>query len=77
MESQTLDISYEPFNLVYKPLNNPIPFSLNSLDLEIFFRDFTTGLRKSINNVIGTIDLDIHIKSGGAPKIVEDQLRPY
>lgn len=76
--SQTLDINYEPFNLIYRPINNARSFTINYLDIEIFFRDFDTGQRKSINNVIGTIDLDIHVKTGPTPpKIDDDTLRPF
>ena len=77
VSSQTIDVNYEPFNLIYRPINNSRAFTINYLDIEIFFRDFDTGQRKSINNVVGTIDLDIHIKTGPAPpKIDEQSLRP-
>lgn len=76
--STNIILNYEPFNLIYRPINNPRAFSINYLDIEIFFRDFLDGQRKTIGRVKGTIDLDIHVKTGAPPvKIDEATLRPY
>ena len=76
--STNIVLNYEPFNLIYRPINNPRAFSINYLDIEIFFRDFLDGQRKTIGRVKGTIDLDIHVKTGAPPvKIDEATLRPY
>ena len=76
--STNIVLNYEPFNLIYRPINNPRSFSINYLDIEIFFRDFLDGQRKTIGRVKGTIDLDIHVKTGPMPvKVDEETLRPF
>tara|TARA_R110001606_G_scaffold389783_3_gene556173 strand:+ start:3878 stop:6091 length:2214 start_codon:yes stop_codon:yes gene_type:complete len=76
--STNIVLNYEPFNLIYRPINNPRSFSINYLDIDIFFRDFLDGQRKTIGRVKGTIDLDIHVKTGPTPpKVDEDTLRPF
>ena len=78
MTSIVLNLQYEPFNLIYRPINNPRAFTINELDIDIFYRDFNTGQRRTINNVVGTIELDIHVKTGAPPvKIDESTLRPF
>jgi len=77
-DSIVLNLQYEPFNLIYRPINNPRAFTINELDIDIFYRDFNTGQRRTINNVVGTIELDIHVKTGAPPvKIDESTLRPF
>lgn len=77
-DSVVLNLQYEPNNLIYRPINNPISFTLNELDVDIFYRDFRTGQRKTIDSLIGTVELDIHVKTGAPPaKITNDGLRPY
>lgn len=76
-DSTVLNIQYEPYNLIYRPINNPIPFTLNELDVDIFYRDFRTGQRRTIPSVLGTIELDIHVKTGAPPAKIIDGLRPF
>ena len=77
-DSVVLNLQYEPFNLIYRPINNPIAFTINELDVDIFYRDFRTGARKTIDSLVGTVELDIHVKTGAPPaKITNDGLRPY
>lgn len=77
-DSVVLNLQYEPFNLIYRPINNPISFTINELDVDIFYRDFRTGERKTIDSLVGTVELDIHVKTGAPPaKITNDGLRPF
>ena len=72
-----LNVQYEPFNLLYRPLNNSVPFTTNQLDVVVSYRDFATGIAKTLWNVVGTIDLDIHVRNGPKPLPVVNSLRPY
>lgn len=76
LQSTKIDISYEPFNLLYRPMNNPTPFTCNSLQIELYYNDFVTNKRKNIPNINGTMNLEFHIKSGVKPAPVVNGLRP-
>ena len=71
-----MDISYEPFNLLYRPLSNPNNFTVNQLNIELYYKDFDTNKKKLIPAIFGTLNLEFHVKSGGAPTI-NNNLRPY
>ena len=75
--ASVLNVQYEPFNLLYRPLNNSVPFTTNQLDIVVSYRDFATGIAKTLWNVVGTIDLDIHVRNGPKPLPVVNSLRPY
>ena len=75
--ASVLNVQYEPFNLLYRPLNNSVPFTTNQLDVVVSYRDFATGIAKTLWNVVGTIDLDIHVRNGPKPLPVVNSLRPY
>ena len=72
----SMDISYEPFNLLYRPLSNPNNFTVNQLNIELYYKDFDTNKKKLIPAIFGTLNLEFHVKSGGAPTI-NNNLRPY
>jgi len=74
--SQDIDITYEPYNLLYRPLTNPNNFTVNKLDIELFYKDFFTNKKYNIKNIPGTINLEFHVKAGGAPTI-NNNLRPF
>ena len=76
LQSTKIDISYEPFNLLYRPMNNPTPFTCNSLQVELYYNDFVTNKRKNIPNINGTMNLEFHVKSGVKPAPVVNGLRP-
>ena len=76
LQSTKIDISYEPFNLLYRPMNNPTPFTCNSLQIELYYNDFVTNKRKNIPNINGTMNLEFHVKSGVKPAPVVNGLRP-
>ncbi len=74
--SASVDIAYEPFNLLYRPLSNPNNFTLNQLSVEVYYKDFNTNTKKQLQSIFGTMNLEFHVKSGGAPT-VNNNLRPY
>ncbi len=76
LQSTKIDISYEPFNLLYRPMNNPTPFTCNSLQVELYYNDFVTNKRKNIPNINGTMNLEFHVKQGVKPAEVVNGLRP-
>ena len=76
LQSTKIDISYEPFNLLYRPMNNPTVFTCNSLQIELYYNDFITNKRKNIPNINGTMNLEFHVKSGVKPAPVVNGLRP-
>lgn len=76
LQSTKIDISYEPFNLLYRPMNNPTPFTCNSLQIELYYNDFVTNKRKNIPNINGTMNLEFHVKQGVKPAEVINGLRP-
>jgi len=57
-------------------LTNPNNFTVNNLDIELFYKDFFLNRKRSIKSTDGTINLEFHVKSGGAPTI-NNNLRPY
>ena len=75
--TQIVNLQYEPYNLVYRPINNPNPFNLNELKIEIFYRDFTNNVRRIVSNVFGTINLEFNIRMGYLPKKPMNNLLPY
>ena len=76
-ETSILNLIYEPYNLVYRPINNPNPFNLNELKIEIFYRDMNTNQRRIIENVFGVINLEFNIRGGYVPKKPNNNLLPY
>jgi len=72
----SIPIIYEPYNLLYRPLNNVNPFATNKLDIEIFFHDFNTNLRKSFASVNGHLTLEINARQGSREPAVKNNLRP-
>ena len=62
--SNDLDIFYETFNAYYRPVNNNNSYTLNDMLIEISFKDFNTDRRITIEDVIGTIKVELNIKGG-------------
>ena len=61
---QDLEIFYETFNPYYRPLNNPDNYALNEFIIEISFKDFLTDQRKTIDEILGTLKLELNIRRG-------------
>ena len=62
-------IQYEPFNAYYRPLNNPDNYTINEFMIEVSFKDFTTDQRKTIDDLIGVMKLELNIKRGADPNV--------
>ena len=69
-------INYEPYNPVFRPLNNSAPFPINEIVVEVSYKDFNTGQRKTIDIIDGTLALEFHIKPGDPPERLNNNLRP-
>jgi len=74
-DTVNIAITYEPFNLTYKPLNNPEPFVFNQLLMEIFYQDYNTNRRKKFGSVNGHLTIDMNIRQGAKPPPVKNNLR--
>jgi len=77
LQSTAIDISYEPFNLLYRPINNPAPFTINQFQVEVYYNDFNTNRRKNIDTINGTMNLEFHVKSGVKPPPIVNNLRNF
>lgn len=71
------ELDYEPFTPVYRPLNNPVPLNIQQLQVEISYRDFGTGVKKRLDHILGTVNLELHIKPGRVPPKIVNNLRPF
>lgn len=67
--SNELEIFYETFNPYYRPVNNSNTYTLNDMLIEVSFKDFTNDRRITIEEVIGTIKLELNIKGGTQPNL--------
>ena len=70
-----IPITYEPYNLTYKPFNNPEPFMFNQLLMEIFYQDFDTNRRLKFSTVNGHLTLDLNLRQGAKPPAVANNIR--
>ena len=75
-EDVSIPIVYEPFNLLYRPLNNVQPFNFNQVFCEIYFQDFNTNERKTFGAINGHLTLDINVRQGAREPKVQNNLRP-
>ena len=72
----SIPIVYEPFNLLYRPLNNVQPFNFNQVFCEIYFQDFDTNQRRKFGSVNGHLTLDINVRQGARPPRPQNNLVP-
>ena len=70
-------IQYEPYTPVYRPINNENAFAINQLNIEVSYKDFKTGQRKTINKIDGTLALEFHVKPAQDRPKINNGLRPY
>ena len=75
--SKVIDITYEPFNLIYRPMNNPNAFTINQLSIEFYYKDFTDNTKEKLDNINGWANIEFHIKNGAPPPKINNELRPY
>ena len=57
-----MDVSYEPYNLIYRTLQNEHQFPINNFNIQINYKDFNTNREVSIDEINGTLKLELHIK---------------
>jgi len=57
-----LDIYYETFNPYYRPINNPEPFKINQLQVEISYKNPNTDKRETIDEVDGLLRCEFNIR---------------
>jgi hypothetical protein len=57
-----MDISYEPYNLIYRSLRNVNDIMVNQLNIKISAKNFETNTEDDIKNINGTLKLEFHIK---------------
>lgn len=72
----SIPISYEPFNLLYRPMNNVEPFMINTMLVQIYYQDFDTNERKAFDTINGHLTLDINVRQGAKPPKPQNNLVP-
>jgi hypothetical protein len=55
VESDNYLLQYEPLNLIYRPINNPNNFTINQLQISIFYYDFLTNIRQNLEVIKGYV----------------------
>jgi hypothetical protein len=59
-ESFDLDISYEPYNLIYRQLFNETPIPINQFIIKISYKNFATDKEENIDEINGHLKLELH-----------------
>ena len=77
VESDNYLLQYEPYNLIYRPINNPNNFTINQLQIAIFYYDFLTNIRQNLEVIDGICNLELNIKQGYKPQKPNNELLPY
>ena len=57
-----MDISYEPYNLIYRTLRNINEIMVNQLNIKVSAKNFETNTEDDIRNINGTLKIEFHIK---------------
>ena len=57
-----LNLSYEPYNPVYRQLNNTEHYNVNQLQVDVGYKDFYTNEAKQIKNINGNLKLELHFR---------------
>lgn len=74
-DDSSIDITYEPYNLTYKPMNNPEPYMINQLLMEVFYHDYDTNERKKFGSVNGHLTLELNLRQGAKPPPIMNNIR--
>ncbi len=61
-ESFDLDISYEPYNLIYRQLFNETIIPVNQFIIKISYKNFSTDQEENIDEINGHLKLELHAK---------------
>ena len=57
-----MDISYEPYNLIYRELRNLNQVVVNQLNIKVSSKNFETNTEEDIKNINATLKLEFHVK---------------
>ena len=68
-QSQILELNYETYNPYYRPLSNPNPFVTNEFIIEISYKDHRTNLKKFINQLLGTVRLELNFNKSNRQNV--------
>ena len=68
-QSQILELNYETYNPYYRPLSNPNPFVTNEFIIEISYKDHRTNLKKFINQILGTVRLELNFNKSNRQNV--------
>ena len=60
--SFNLDVSYEPYNLIYRQLHNETQISLNQFIMKVSYKNFTTNQEVNIKDINGTLKIELHVR---------------
>ena len=60
--SFNLDVSYEPYNLIYRQLYNETQISLNQFIMKVSYKNFATNQEVNIKDINGTLKIELHIR---------------
>ena len=57
-----LNLSYEPYNPVYRSLSNTEMYNVNQLQVSVGYKDFHTNEAKAIRNINGNLKVELHFR---------------
>jgi hypothetical protein len=60
--SFNLDVSYEPYNLIYRQLHNETQLSLNQFIMKVSYKNFATNQEVNIKDINGTLKIELHVR---------------
>ena len=60
--SFNLDVSYEPYNLIYRQLYNETQISLNQFIMKVSYKNFATNKEVNIKDINGTLKIELHVR---------------
>jgi len=68
-QSQILELNYETFNPYYRPIGNPNAYITNEFIIEVSYKDHRTNLKKFINQILGTLRLELNFTKSNRQNI--------
>ena len=72
----SVTIQYEPFNILYRPINNSNPFLLNQIETSIYYLDFDSNVKKAFNTINGHLNIELTCRQGAKDPAINNNLRP-
>jgi len=62
IDNFNLNFDYEPYNLIYRQINNPENFAINQMRCQLSYKDFITNELQSIETINGTLKTELHFE---------------